>query len=129
MLRELIPKDKFDTSSFEQLLALSDEQIDEITPDLLTWIQDMNWPVAPYMIKVLSSHREVTESHLLVLLKPEQNDAEWKLHIIRDLLRNWTSFPNDLIMKEIARIASHPTREEKSEEVDVAADEYLEDLA
>lgn len=129
-LRNLIPKDKFDTSSFGQLMALSGEDADVIIPDILEWIQDMNWPVAPYMIKVLAKHRNVTEKHLPVLLKPEQMDAEWKLHIIRNLLREWTSCPDDdRITAEIARIADHPTEEERMEEVDAAAREYLDTFA
>lgn len=129
-IKNLIPKDKFDTSSFEQLMALRDEEADVIIPDLLEWIQDMNWPVAPYMIRVLAKQREVTEKHLLVLLKPEQKDAEWKLHIIRNLLREWPSCPDDeRITAEIARIADHPTEGERLEEVDVAAREYLDAFA
>ena len=129
-IKNLIPKDKFDTSSFGQLMALSDEEADVIIPDLLEWIQDMNWPVASHMIKVLTKHRDVTEKHLPDLLKPGQKDAEWKLHIIRNLLNEWPSCPDDdRVTAEIARIADHPTEEERMEEVDAAAREYLDAFA
>ena len=124
-IRDLLPKDKFDTASLERLMSLSDEQINEIIPDLLEWIQDMNWPVAPCIITVLAKHRKATERHLIALLKPEQEDAEWKLHIIASLLNEWPSYSDDKIVAEIVRIASYPTEAERLEEVDVAAADYL----
>ena len=111
-------------------MSLNDEEIDAIIPELLEWIQDMNWPVAPSIIRVLAAHRKATEKYLPALLKPEQNDAEWKRHIIAYLLREWTSYPgDDRITNEIARIADHPTEAERQEEVDVAAAEYLDGFA
>jgi hypothetical protein len=125
-VKDLIPKDKFDTSSFGQLMALSDDEIEPIIPDLLIWIQDMNWPVAPDMIKVLASHRAVTEKHLPDLLKPEQKDGEWKRNIIKYLLSEWSSYPDDeQIIAELKRIAGQPTDGEREELVDAAAKEYL----
>ena len=56
-IKDLIPKDKFDVSSFEQLMALNDAEIDPIIPELLKWIQDMNWPVAPSVIKVVEHNK------------------------------------------------------------------------
>ena len=90
----------------------------------------MNWPAAPYMIKVLAAHRAATEKHLTVLLKPEQKDDEWKRNIIQYLLAEWPSFPDDdRITSEIVRIADHPTEGERGELVDKAAEEYLDAFA
>ncbi|MBR1749426.1 MAG: DUF5071 domain-containing protein [Ruminococcus sp.] len=126
MINDLIPKDKFDTSSFKKLMSLNDNEIDAIVPELLEWIQDMNWEVSAYMIQVLSSHQCAVEKYLLNLLKPEQKDDEWKRNIIKHLLSNWSSYPDDVrITTEIRRIAQHPTDGERSESVDVAANEYL----
>ena len=129
-IKDLIPKDKFDDSSFEQLMALNDAEIDPIIPELLKWIQDMNWPVAPSVIKVLASHRAATEKHLLVLLKPEQKDDEWKRNIIKYLLVEWTSYPvDDHLTSEIKRIAENPTDGEREELADEAAQEFLNAFA
>ena len=129
-VNNLIPKDKFDTSAYEQLMALSDDEITPIIPELLKWIQDMNWPVAPSVIKVLASHRAATEKHLLVLLKPEQKDDEWKRNIIKYLLSEWHSYPDDeRITAEIKRIAENPTDGEREELADKAAQEFLNAFA
>ena len=125
-IKDLIPKDKFDDSAYEQLMALSDDEITPIIPELLKWIQDMNWPVAPSVITVLASHRTATEKHLSVLLKPEQKDDEWKRNIIKYLLSEWHSYPDDeRITAEIKRIAENPTAGEREELVDEAAQELL----
>ena len=122
----LIPKDKFDTSPFDSLMTLTDDAIEPLIPKLLIWIQDMNWPVAPHVIKVLAKHRIATEKYLLSLLKPEQKDDIWKYNIIRYLLCEWPSSPDDeLITSEIVRISECPTEGEKEELVDEAALKYL----
>lgn len=126
IINNLIPKDKFDTSSFKKLMSLSDNEIDAIVPNLLEWIQDMNWPVSSYIIQVLSCHQCVVEKYLLDLLKPEQKDDEWKRNIIQHLLAKWPSKPDDIrIVTEIKRIAKCPTDGEQSEFVDETANEYL----
>ncbi|WP_295154385.1 DUF5071 domain-containing protein [uncultured Ruminococcus sp.] len=124
MNSELIPKDKFDISSFEKLMALSDDEIDALIPPLLEWIQDMNWTVSSYMVRVLSKHRRAVEKYLPDLLKPQQTDNEWKRNIIRYLLSEWSA-ADERITAEIKRIAEHPTDGERLEAVDEAANEYL----
>ena len=125
---DLIPKDKFDTSSIDVLMTLTDDAIEPLVPKLLEWIQDMNWPVAPHVIKVLTAHCKVTEKYLASLLMPEQKDDIWKYNIIRYLLYEWPSYPDDdLIMSEIVRITERPTEDEKEELVDKVALKYLND--
>ena len=126
MIKDMIPKDKFDTSSFKELMSLNDNEIDVIIPELLEWIQDMNWPVSEYIIQVLSRHQCIVEKYLLNLLKPEQKDDEWKRNIIQYLTTKWASCPNDTkITAEIRRIAKNPTDGERLEMADTAVKEYL----
>ncbi len=40
-VRKLLPKDKFDLSTTEELMQLDDDEIEAIIPDLLIWIQDI----------------------------------------------------------------------------------------
>ncbi|MCR5249964.1 MAG: DUF5071 domain-containing protein [Lachnospiraceae bacterium] len=128
-VKELLPKDKFDLSSVDILKAMPDERTDELVPELLAWIQDMNWPVAPHMVEVLGKHHKTVEKYLPDLLKPEQKDAEWKRNIIQYLLHEWSSLPSDdRIITELVRIADHPAEEERNELVDTVAGKYLKDL-
>lgn len=57
-LKELIPKNKGDIARAEQLKNYSYEQIKTIVPELLIWIQDMNWPVAKAVSEFLQSISE-----------------------------------------------------------------------
>ncbi len=125
----LLPKDKFDTEAVERLGQLDDEQLKDLVPKLLEWIQDMNWTIAPLVCELLAKHRCIVEPHLYELLRPENTDEIWKYNIIKCLLSMWNGCPNDdRITSEIVRIAEHPTENEKRELVDKAAKEYLEDL-
>ncbi|WP_178075963.1 DUF5071 domain-containing protein [Paenibacillus oralis] len=45
-IRELIPKHKQDYERVEQLKTKTLEEIKPILPELLEWLQDMNWPIA-----------------------------------------------------------------------------------
>jgi hypothetical protein len=112
-VRKLLPKDKFDLSTTEELMQLDDDEIEAIIPDLLIWIQDMNWPVSQLIALVLIVHRKLTEKYLLDLLKPEQRDNIWKYNIITQLLMKWPSKAYDpRIIAEIIRIAEEPTKGE-----------------
>lgn len=126
-VRKLLPKDKFDLSTTEELMQLDDDEIEAIIPDLLIWIQDMNWPVSQLIALVLIVHRKLTEKYILDLLKPEQRDNIWKYNIITQLLMKWPSKAYDpRIIAEIIRIAEEPTKGEMQESVEEAAGEYLD---
>ncbi|MBQ2582091.1 MAG: GNAT family N-acetyltransferase [Ruminococcus sp.] len=126
----IMPKDKFDSEAVERLARLDDEQLTDLVPQLLEWIQDMNWTVAQHVTELLADRRSITEPHLAALLSPGQTDAQWKFNIIKHLLGIWHDAPCDeQIMQQIKRIAQHPTDSEKAELVDEAAKEFLEDLA
>ena len=43
-IKHLIPKDKGDYKNIEELKRLSFDEIEPIVPDLLVWLQDINWP-------------------------------------------------------------------------------------
>ena len=49
----LIPKHKDDQEVIENLRKLSFEEIKPIIPDLLEWLQDINWPIAGPVADIL----------------------------------------------------------------------------
>jgi hypothetical protein len=119
-IRYFIPKDKFDESGIEELRKLSFEQIKPIIPDLLKWMQDMNWPVAKSVVNILKPFSEKLTKEVVAILKSD--DVMWKLWIICNLVRN-TNDP--LIIKELEKIAKHPTKDEIDNEVDSEAKAIL----
>ena len=69
-IRDLIPKDKFDESGVEELKKLSFEQIKPIIPDLLVWLQDMNWPVARSIADILEPFTDRITPEIVAILNP-----------------------------------------------------------
>lgn len=121
----LLPKDKSDTSTIDKLKCLSNEEIMPIIPDLLEWLQDINWIVAPYIADVLLQHQKISERFIAELLSENQKDDIWKYWIINELLLKWDDIPCNEIMTELSRISKFPTKGEKTEEADVSAKKCL----
>lgn len=115
-IRELIPKDKDDQKSIEQLKQLSFEDIEPIISDLLQCLQDMNWPIASPIAELLEPFSDKIVSEILNILKT--NDGMWKLWILSTLARKTT---DPRLLEEIERIAKFPTRDEIEEEVNLEA--------
>lgn len=123
----LLPKDKFDNSNIEKLKELTDEEIAPILPMLLTWIQDMNWPVARDVLSVLSLHQCALTPFVIDILSPDAKDDIWKYWIINCLMPLFSKENREAILPSIKRIADTPTENEKIEEVDEAAIHFLQD--
>ena len=123
-----LPADKFDVEAVERLSELSDDELRPLIPELLTWIQDMNWPVAGPAAELLSERKELVEPFIPPLLRAEQKDEVWKYCLIRTLVKAWGNSASDCIKNEVMRIAASPTDTEKAEEVNeaavIAADTY-----
>nr|WP_145331961.1 DUF5071 domain-containing protein [Paenibacillus xylanexedens] len=45
-IRTMLPKDKFDIKSVEKLAKRSNDELREILPELMEWLQDGNWPIS-----------------------------------------------------------------------------------
>lgn len=125
---ELIPKDKSDDSNIKKLALLSDEEIAPILLPLLTFIQDMNWPVAKEILPVLAKHQYVLNPLIAEILEPAEKDDIWKYWIIKKLLPMFSGGCVELIRSRVERIAKNPTNGETEEEVDIAAREYLKTI-
>lgn len=119
-VRKLIPKDVGDTSGVEKLKSLSFEDIQPIVPDLLEWLQDCNWPVACSVLEILRPLVDQIATEILQVLKGD--DGVWKYWILQNLILKTT---NPILLKEINRIASFPTSEEKEQELDLIAVDIL----
>lgn len=116
-----LPADKFDVEAVERLSELTDDELRPLIPELLTWLQDMNWPVAGPAAELLSEQKELVEPFILPLLRAEQKDEIWKYQIISTLVKVWGNSASNSIKNEVMRIAASPTDTEKVEEVNEAA--------
>ncbi|MNL13746.1 hypothetical protein D3C87_1346630 [compost metagenome] len=119
-IKALIPKNKFDEEVIDGLKALSFDQLKPIIPELLEWLQDMNWPIARPIADILEPHVDRMVPELIKIFKT--NDGMWKLWILINLARH-TKDP--LLLSEIARIAKFPTKDEVEDEVHLEATAIL----
>ncbi len=122
-LEDCIPKDKFDVAAIVRanqicLLALSPFQA-----ELLKWVQDPNWPVAPSTAALLSRFDVELLPHVKSILRSE--DALWKHTLIDLVVRNLSTHVVHELNADLARLAVQPTPDEKIEEVDVVARDIL----
>jgi hypothetical protein len=115
-IRELIPSHKDDQEVIEKLKQLSFEEIKPIIPDLLEWLQDINWPIAGPVADILEPFTDKIVPDILKVLNT--NDGLWKLWVLTCLART-TKDPT--LLKELERIAKFPTRDEIEEEVNIEA--------
>jgi hypothetical protein len=123
-LRWLIPRSKYDDERYEAVIALGYPTVAPILPELLRWLQDMNWPNAPKLAEFIAGIGAPVAPHLRVIFAG--NDGTWKYWLIGDVIgRNAELF--DLFKEELTRIANNPTPDERQEELDERAREVLED--
>lgn len=114
---------KADFEACDKLLSADSTQVVAVLPQLLCWLQDINWPVAPYIIKRLSQLDAVLAGPVLVVLG--SNDEMWKYWIISNLLPFATAEVCHAVYPRIKEIAVMPTKSEVSEEVNLVAAELL----
>ena len=93
----MLPKDKFDDNNIEKLKNLSDGELEPLIPELLTWLQDYNWPVAEGVLRVLTTRENLVFPHIEEIL--ESDDLMWKIWIM-DLLIPQFSHEHKLELKE-----------------------------
>ena len=122
----LIPRDKHDTDRLELLEGFTDEQIAPVIPALLTWLQDINWPVAPEVARILSRRQALVEPYIVRVLQPTETDEIWKYWLLSSLIPQFQHPVGEELRLAMERIIESPTEGEIEEEVRQAAKEYLE---
>ena len=109
-IQNLLPKDKFDIETVENLKNFSFEEIQPIVPELLEWLQDCNWPISKPILNILLPFTDKISFNILEILKG--SDEVWKYWI---LMGFGNSIANNLIIEEIKRIAFKPSENEINE--------------
>ncbi len=122
-LDALIPKHKSDTEAARRARTAGYPAIQPILGDLLTWMQDMNWPVASEIEAVLQPVGAPLSPHILKVL--QGGDDIWKYWVLTRLAVNFDREAREPIMDECLRIVNDPTDGEIAEEVNLAARDIL----
>ena len=125
-MKQILPKDKFDIETAENLKKYSFDEIKEYIPELLVlWLQDFNWPVSKPVSDFLLPYVNEIECEIIKIFSTD--DGMWKYWLLRLL----SCFPEKLhykLVQEIMRIAEHPTNDEIDCEVQEEAINFLAEL-
>jgi hypothetical protein len=122
-LKLLIPKHKHDFETLDLLKEIDIASLTPIYPDLLSWLQDINWPIAPKLSEILSGAGKLIVPEIKKILQGE--DAVWKYWILLYLVKKLDQEVFDLLQDDILLLAERPNALDNKEEVNVAAQEVL----
>lgn len=122
--RALLPSDKHDEDALARLETLDTAALAPLIPELLTWLQDTNWPVARPVLQLLLKHLPLITDPIREILRGD--DDLWKWNVEGHLIRKMPREQQSQLIPELERISMHPTTGEVQEEADVAAREILE---
>ncbi|TVY23067.1 hypothetical protein LHYA1_G008180 [Lachnellula hyalina] len=108
--KTLLPADKHDTAAIDHLSTLPSSTIAPLIPELLTWVQDINWPIAAHIISLL-----LTYPHLLV--EPVRgillgSDDGWKYNCLVYLVDAMPIEQQWELRTAVERTAENPTEGE-----------------
>lgn len=121
-----LPRDKHDFERVNQLHTLESSIVIALIPNLVEWLQDINWPISTEIATILLRYPEETIPHIKDVLK--SNDDIWKEWSLRYFIKE---LPKHLIkefQRELIRIANTPTKGELQEEVNETALMILETI-
>ena len=113
-MRSLIPQDKHDIKTAEAAIKAGYPAVEPVLPELLEWMQDLNWPVAKVLAPFLASIGRPLVPHLEKIFATD--DETWKYWIINDIISESEELAAAL-RNELERIAYAPTEIELEEEI------------
>jgi hypothetical protein len=115
----LVPISKFDTNLAERLVALGFPVVEPVLPQILEWVQDMNWPVSRVFQPFLVSIGSPLVPYVRAVLAT--HDDSWKHYVLIGIVSASPELAREL-RQDLDRLVQFPTHGEMTEEVsDVAA--------
>lgn len=126
-VRKLIPKDKSDFDSVNKLKECNKDTLRPIIPDLLIWLQDINWPIASEISNILIQFDEELIPHIMTILNSD--DTIWKYWILTKIVSRITLGARAELRQDLIKLSNHPKPDEVAEGMDELAQELLIGLA
>jgi len=120
-IRNLIPRDKFDLERAQAAIAAGYPAVAPILPELLSWIEDMNWPIAEVIAPFLASIGEPLAPHIERAF--ETDDDVWKDWILCYVIGESPQLAH-IFRGQLERFAWFPTHSER----DASVEEYARNV-
>ena len=116
-----LPRHKSDSERVRTVVALGYPGVASVLPDLLTWLQDANWPISRSVARFLVS----IGGPVFPLVREvfAGTDGTWKYWCIELFVRELPRPQAESFRLDLQRLAYHPTADDRSEEVDERARE------
>lgn len=115
-IKKMLPEDKHDLESVKQLGMLSNNELKEILPELLEWIQDGNWPISKSVEDLLLRFGEELIPHIQNVFKTR--DSTWEYFMLTGLISRLPSKYLVMLKGDLERILENPTEDEMLEKLD-----------
>ena len=122
-LHNMLPKDKCDTEQAQALVALGYPAVKPVLPELMEWIQDINWPVAHVIAPFLATIGLPLVPYIRQVFAT--SDEMWKIWVLYALVEMSPAIFN-AVQEDVQRIADTPPQNEDQEALQEAAREVLE---
>jgi hypothetical protein len=124
-IKNLVPRYKHDVERAEAAIKAGYPKVAPILPDLLEWLQDMNWTVAKPLAPFLASIGEPLIPHIRDILKTDDNI--WKYWVLSYVVAESTELAK-AFRPELERFVKSPSEDERAEGLNEIALEILERL-
>lgn len=122
-LSSIVPKDKLDTGSVALIEALGFPAVEPVMPQILEWMQDINWPVAQALQPFLAGIGAPLTPYIRAILATE--DETWKYWALACIV-SFSDALSETLRTDLKRLARSPTVGEALEEVNLIASDILE---
>lgn len=122
-MRHLVPRHNSDDEACMWLATASDAEVIPHIAELLGWLQDLNWPVAPPVAERLARLGPELVAPLLAVLAGQ--DEGWKYWLVSHLLYRVQDEVYRPLYFRLARMAREPTPAERSAAVHFEVCELL----
>ncbi|KAE8447051.1 hypothetical protein EG329_011186 [Mollisiaceae sp. DMI_Dod_QoI] len=124
--RALLPCDKHDQDAVATLDKLDSASLMPLLPEILAWLQDLNWPVAKPVLQLMRKHLPLLIDPVRDILRGD--DDPWKSNCLEYLVREMPREQQSELIPELQRLVIHPTPGEMEEEAHLTAEDILEHL-
>jgi Domain of unknown function (DUF5071) len=122
LIVDLVPAHKHDLERAQAAVAAGYPAVASVLDDLLTWIQDINWPVARVLVPLLAGVGLPLAPYVQRILS--SGDHVWKYNVIKFIIAESKVLRQEFDA-ELRRLVASPTEIERKEELPEVARDAL----
>lgn len=121
-----IPVSKDDFETVERIKNADPKSIQKVLPQIFEWIEDINWPIACELVKVLAGFDEIIIPFVIDLIRNPDGLREYSIYYY--MLPLLSNSQLSLLREELERVANNPSLFEREEGYNKIALKYLQGI-